>query len=575
MNSQKVDNQLNLAIDVPENVRRNSMELSTGYEAVSNTWEVIVKYLGSLQQITEQLDVKVTELLDNYAIIVIKEEDIPTLSTFQEIEYIEKPKELNFQVMNGISASCMLDVQRPPYNLSGKGIIVGIVDSGIDYAHQDFRNPDGTTRIIGLWDQTIEGEPPRGYTTGTLYTTEMINEALKATTRQERDAIVPSNDVSGHGTAVAGICCGNGRGSNGQNRGVAFDSDILVVKLGRSVGNSFPSTAQLMEGIDFCIRTAIALNRPLSLNISFGNSYGSHSGQSLLETYIDDVSAFGKNNIVVGTGNEGDAGRHKEGRVGTEAESVRILVAERETSFNLQIWKYPYDYINISIIAPNGVRIGPVSRRAGTQVFDFGLTTLYLYNGDPSPYTIYTEIFLVWIPKDEYVMSGEWIIEFEPLRVLNGSYFMWLPSGNALNAQTRFLRPSVETTLTVPSTSMYAIAVGAYNSNNDSLAPFSGRGFTINNMVKPDLVAPGVGITTSAPGGGYTSVTGTSFATPFVTGACALMQQWGIIDGNDPYLYGEKTKAYLLATARPLEPFTIYPNESIGFGALCLRRIEQ
>lgn len=148
---------------------------------------------------------------------------------------------------------------------------------------------------------------------------------------------------------------------------------------------------------------------------------------------------------------------------------------------------------------------------------------------------------------------------------------MWLPSGNAINPTTRFLRPSVETTLTIPSTARRAISVGAYNSNDDSLTTFSGRGFTVNNSVKPEIVAPGVGIMSSASGGGYSRNTGTSFATPFVTGACALLMQWGIIEKNDLFLYGEKTKAYLLVTTRKLESFTRYPNEAVGFGALCLR----
>ncbi|MDO5292699.1 MAG: S8 family peptidase [bacterium] len=574
MDTQKADNQLNLALSIPQEQRENSPELVTGYVSSSNSWEVIVKYTGNLNRVREELQVQITELLNEYAIIIISQEQLPLLSNYPEIQYIEKPKILNFEVINGISASCLSQPQRPPYNLTGKGVLIGIVDSGIDYAHQDFRNPDGTTRIVALWDQTIEGNPPEGFTNGTLYTSEDINRALSETTISARQRIVPSNDLSGHGTHVAGIACGNGRASDGRYRGVAFDADIIVVKLGRSLSNSFPSTAQLMEGIDFCIRTALQRNQPLCINISFGNSYGSHSGQSLLETYIDSVVGIGKTNIIIGTGNEGASGRHKSGRVGTEPELVKITVGERETSFNLSIWKYPFDFIDVSLIAPNGTRIGPVDRTTGSQSFDLAGSTLYVYYGEPSPYTIYNEVFIVWIPKIDYVETGEWTIELNPVNVVVGDYFMWLPSGNLLSPTTKFLRPTVETTLTIPSTANSAIAVGAYNSNNDSFAPFSGRGYTINNQIKPDLVAPGVDITSSAPGGGYSELTGTSLATPFVTGACAMLQQWGIVDGNDTFMYGEKVKAILISTARKLDAFTVYPNESIGFGALCLRRVE-
>ena len=269
MPTPKVDSQLNLALEVPEEFRQESDELSVGFIKADNTWEVIVKYVGSLDRVKRELDVRVTELLNEFAIIVIKESLIGALAAYDEIIFIEKPKALSAGVTEGISASCMTEAQRPPFNLSGKGVIVAIIDSGIDYAHQDFRNEDGTSRILYLWDQTIAGRPPEGYYEGTLYTKEQIDEALKATTFEGRDRLVPSNDTTGHGTSVAGICCGNGRASNGKYRGVAYEADIIVVKLGRSIGNSFANTAQLMEGINFCVNKAIERNQPLVINISW------------------------------------------------------------------------------------------------------------------------------------------------------------------------------------------------------------------------------------------------------------------------------------------------------------------
>lgn len=575
MDSQKADNQLNLALDLPEEIRQDSPELNLGFNKTKKSWELIIRYVGNLDRVTKELDAQVTILFNNYAIVVIEEDLIPKLEAFEEIIFIEKPRMINFGVVNAIPASCIPPAQRPPYNLSGKGVTVAIIDSGIDYSHPDFRNEDGTTRIRYLWDQTIQGNPPPGYFNGTLYTREEINEALSQPTKPEQLRLVPSTDLSGHGTHVAGICCGNGRASKGVYRGVAFESDIIVVKLGASLGNSFPSTVQLMEGINYIVQVGLELNIPIAINISFGNSYGAHAGNSLLESYIDSVAEIGRTSISIGTGNEGASGRHYQGTiVNEEIYSIELAVAEREQNLNVQLWSYPYDRFEISIISPQGKRIGPINRTLGSQQFELENSTIYLYYGEPTPFSVAQEAFFVWIPNERFITSGIWMFELNPIDIRVGNFYMWLPSGGAtLNKDTKFVRPSVETTLTIPSTSNFPISVGAYDSNTDSIAYFSGRGYTINQQVKPDLVAPGVNITSTSPGGGYSSMSGTSMATPFVTGSAALLMQWGVVENHDPYLYGNKVKAYLLTTARPLRVYTDYPNPALGFGALCLRNI--
>lgn len=574
MNSQKADNQLNLALDIPEDIRQQSEELQTGFREETKSWELIVKHSGNLDRIRQELNVDITELFANFAIVVIEESLIPQFEQFEEIEFIEKPKMLNFQVRNGIQASCITQAQQPPYNLTGSGTIVAVIDTGIDYAHPDFRNPDGTSRILYLWDQSIQGNPPEGYSLGTLYTKEQIDEALKQPTTPQQLEIVPSTDLDGHGTHVAGICCGNGRARNGLYRGVAFESQIIVVKLGRSVGESFPSTSQLMEALDFVVRTSVRLNIPTAINISFGNTYGSHSGESLLEEFINAVSTIGRNNIVIGTGNEGATNRHYQSRL-KEGETLRveISVAEREQNLNLQLWRMPYDLFDVMLISPNGKRIGPFNRVLGTQQFVIEDTRVYLYYGEPNPYSIYQEMYFAWLPNDQFITSGIWTVEIIPRRIVSGEVYMWLPSGGLLNDNTKFLEPSVEITLTIPSAASEAITVGAYDDATDSLAFFSGRGYTINNQIKPEIVAPGVDIISASPGGSYSIKSGTSMATSFVTGSCALLMQWGIVNNNDRYMYGQKVKATLITTARPLKAFTTYPNETIGFGALCLRGI--
>jgi subtilisin family serine protease len=567
----KADNQLNLALDVSNATREKTLDLNVGYTPVTNTWELIVKYSGNISRIADELDMTLTILQNEYAIIRIREDLIDRLSAYEEIEFIEKPKRLFYEVSEGRTASCINPLQTAQYNLFGSGVIVAIIDSGIDYSHPDFRNEDGTTRILDLWDQTIPGNPPEGYYVGTLYPKEQINEALQIS-MPERLSIVPSTDLSGHGTHVAGIAAGNGRASNGRNRGVASQSNLIIVKLGASVGESFPRTTQLMEAIDFCIRRAIAYNQPLAINISFGNNYGSHDGASLLESYISDMANRWKINIVIGTGNEGAAGKHAGGILENQIQVIDLAVGQYEFTFNLQIWKNFYDRFEITLISPGGTRVGPIPERLGTQQFSIGQTEIYLYFGKPLPYNSQQEIYLEFIPRTDYIESGVWKIELVPREIVVGNYDLWLPSGGVLSPDTEFLRPSEQTTLTVPSSAQRAITVGAYNAYNDSLAFFSGRGFPRNaGFVKPDLVAPGVDITSAAPGGGYRTQSGTSMATPFVTGSVALLMEWGIVQGNDPYFYGEKMKAYLIAGARHLSIERIYPNPTLGFGALCLR----
>lgn len=195
-----------------------------------------------------------------------------------------------------------------------------------------------------------------------------------------------------------------------------------------------------------------------------------------------------------------------------------------------------------------------------------------MYYGEPVPYNPLQELYFDFIPAGQRINAGIWKLRFFPRRLIEGDFDLWLPAGGVLPPATRFLRPAEKTTLTIPSTTERAISVGAYDGRTNSYAPFSGRGFTRDNrIVKPDITAPGVGILSAAPGGGYTVKSGTSMATPFVTGSAALLMEWGIVQGNDPYLYGEKLKAYLINGARPLPEEAVYPDPMFGFGALCLR----
>lgn len=564
MDNPKFENLLNLALDATAREREKSLNLGVGYEPMEQTWDLIVKYSGNIVRLSEEYpQIRVRELLNEYAILKVPESLIDVVAQAPEVEFVEKPKRLFFAVTQGKRASCITALQTAEYDLTGAGVLTAFLDSGIDYAHPDFRKADGTTRIRNLWDQTLNRE----------FSEEEINAALAASTEAERYRLVPSRDLSGHGTHVAGIAAGNGRASGGLNRGVAYESTLIVVKLGVPEETSFPRTTELMEGLNYIVEKALMYRLPVAVNISFGNTYGSHSGTSLLETFINDIANYWKSSIVIGTGNEGNTSGHTSGFL-EEGENrlVELAVGSFETTLNVQIWKSYTDEYDILLEDPAGRRAGPFTPLLGPQRFTLGATQLLVYYGEPSPYNQYQEIYVDFIPERDYVDSGIWRFVLVPQRIVVGNYDMWLPSGAALNSATGFLFPIEETTMTIPSAAANAIGVGAYDARFGRIAEFSGRGFTRQTrQVKPDLAAPGVDIVSAAPGGGYDTRSGTSMAAPFVTGSAALLMEWGIVRGSDPFLYGEKLKAYLIKGARPLEVLTEYPNPLIGWGTLCLR----
>lgn len=574
--SQKLENLLNLALDADQGERERSEELDVGYDKEENVWELIVKYSGTLEAV-RQTARSVTELLNGYAVIVIEEERIGQLAQLPEVEFIEKPKKLYFQTDVGRQVSCIDIVQDMPLSLRGKGTLIGIVDSGIDYENAEFRNEDGTTRIVSLWDQSVNGRPPAGYLAGTEYTREQIDAALATEDKEVRRQMVKTSDVSGHGTAVAGIAAGNGRGSEGRRfRGAAPEAELIIVKMGAPREGGFPRTTELMRGVDYIVRKAVELRRPVAINISFGNTYGSHDGTSLVERFLNDIADMWKNVICIGSGNEGASAGHVSGKVRRQiSETVELAVQQREPALSIQIWKSYVDEMGVSVISPSGRQAGPFYEFLGAQRYILGDTELLIYYGEPKPYSVKQEIYLSLLPGKQYIESGVWKIVLTPGRIVDGEYQMWLPTQTSLNMGTAFLQPNSMSTLTIPSTASLAVTVAAYDARTFSYADFSGRGptgmYEGENVLKPDIAAPGVRVTAPVPGGGYQSFSGTSFAAPFVTGSAALLMEWGIVRGNDPYLYGEKVKAYLRKGAKQLAGYERWPNALLGYGALCVR----
>ena len=262
--NQKIDVSLRASLEATPVERNASDDLSTGSSS-DGFWDLIVLYTGSPQTLQNEFpSSSFTFLLGNYAIVKISEDDIPSLAAFPQVIYIERPRQLFFEIVSARQSSCLSAIQEnSSYGLTGKGILISVIDSGIDYAHPDFCNPDKTTRLVALWDQTILADPsagrfaPAGYSQGTLFSPEQINAALQADTFEQRMELVPSTDVTGHGTHVAGIAAGNGRASGGLYRGVAPESSLLAVKLGSPDPKGFPNTIELMQAVDFSVRYAI------------------------------------------------------------------------------------------------------------------------------------------------------------------------------------------------------------------------------------------------------------------------------------------------------------------------------
>ncbi len=629
MNNEKLDTTLNLSLETEEAIRQKSNVLSNGVKETDGTWEVILKYHGDILGLPEQNMVRAVEILMNgYAIATVTREQLEQLVLLEQIEFIEMPKSLQYNTYRAKQVSCILSLTTGREELSGAGVLIGIIDSGIDYLLPDFQNEDGS-RILYLWDQTLSRNDETGnimqelssagVIKGREFTKEDIDRAIisgDAGRQEERYTrarkIVPSRDITGHGTAVAGIAAGSARSLLYQ--GIAPKSNLLVVKLAGNtlttesnglLGNAdgvqeglpdnlmtterngaienagteqnFPLTTDLMRGINYVLQKALELQRPVVINLSIGDTYGAHDGTSLLERYIDSVCENGRNVICIGSGNEAVTNGHTSFLL-KEEKRIEFSIAQREMNTNIQLWKNYVDDYTLELIAPNGESLAVNVNQTGKQVWITQGTQVLIYVGTPKPFSVNEEVFFDFLPINQYIDSGIWTFVFTPIGSNQHDYHLFLPNSNTRNQNTRFVTPTPELTMTIPAFSSLAFTVGAYDIVTNNYADFSGRDREISeeerlffaSNIKPDIAAPGVNITAPRAGGGYASFTGTSFAAPVVTGSVALMMEWGIVRGNDRFLYGEKIKAYLRKGARALGTGAGYPNTLTGWGALCV-----
>lgn len=583
--NQKLENLLQLALQTPEETRARTGDLNVGFDEETRTWELIIKYHGNLEGL-EEAGILFEPLIAGYGILTVPEPLVEAVAELEQIEYVEKPKRYFYQITNPVSDSCIVQVSGRDLSLTGKGVLLAVLDSGIDITLPEFRKTDGSTRIRYLLDQTMGNREFSG---------EELDEFLLS---GERNSL-PGMDTSGHGTAVAGIAAASPvRREEGNYQGVATEAELLIVKLGIPEARSFPRTTEIMRGVTWAIRKSLELGMPLVINLSFGNSYGAHDGASLIERFLDNAAEIGRTVICVGSGNEGANGGHLAGsleRAGSVAglpsgrqpasfyrpAQIELAVAEYEQTLNVQLWKNYSDSYRIFLRAPGGEEVQVPDRvNGGKYVLELEETEILVYQGEPTPYTVAQEIYFDMLPSGRrYITSGIWTFRIEPVEVVTGNYYFYLPAAAVRNAGTGFYQSTPDVTLTIPSTASKVLTVGAYDSVYQAYADFSGRGYANTDrtigvvtagFAKPDIVAPGVDVPAPNLYGGYTPVTGTSFATPIVAGAAALLMEWGIVRGNDTFLYGEKVKAYLRKGAQPIRGESVYPNQRVGWGRLCV-----
>lgn len=471
---------------------------------------------------------------------------------------------INRDTNNGIIAKEEIGANFLQNNLNipitGRGVLIAVIDSGIDYLHEDFIYPDKTSKIVYIWDQTIDGNPPKGYKIGTEYSREDINKAI-----QSNDKSL-TKDETGHGTMISGICSGLGN-LNKQYSGVAPDSELIIVKL-KKIDKNYDSTF-LEAGIRYAYEKSIELNKPIVINLSLG----SNSLIGATENVLSKEPEFTRGVCVVSAvGNEGNTQTHSMGKINFtgQQKDVELEVFEDESLLEINIWVNKPDKISASIIAPSGeeskfIKVSNYNDVSG--LFDLESTwyaIAYLY---PTEYSGQERIIILL----KNVTKGIWKIRLKGEYISNGIYNAYLPNRAIINPGTKFRDSTSAYTINYPATYGDVISAGAYNLVENSIWPPSSRGPTINELSRPDIVAPGVNIISTYPGNNYATLTGTSASGAYLAGSVALYLQYTLVDNYYPLKgFTNMIRTYIHAGARRSSEI-IYPNDIYGYGILDIR----
>lgn len=545
-------------------------------------YDLILDYIGGYPLGDPECILRVD---DTYDIGFYSRERSPKLN-LQDYPYLTIPHCLMPMDMTALDVSGILRLQNPAaLDLHGQGVLVGFVDTGIDYEHRAFQNEDGTTRILGIWDQTrSEGTAPSGMLYGTFYGEEEINIALQSENPRE---IVPEQDENGHGTFLAGVACGSANAA-AEFSGAAPLAGIAMVKCKQAKqylkdyyfipdGVECYQENDLMMGIAWLNQFAYELRMPLVLCIGMGGSLGSHAGEEPLSILCDEIGRRRQRAVVVAAGNAANQ-RHHEQRTDIEqgkTESIEIAVEERVKGFQMELWTMVPELYELSVISPTGERFpGAIVQPGVSQEYTFlfeqtMLTVEYAIVGTRNSMQLIALRF-------ERPLPGIWTVEIQADLILNGTIFCWLPLAELLSGNVFFLRSSPDTTITLPGMARVAVTTGAYQAVGGSVYPESGRGFSSLNQVKPDLIAPGVNVLGPTARNQYEVRSGTSVSAALTAGACAQIFQWGIVENNILYLNTTDVKNLLIRGAGR-EAERSYPNPVYGYGTLnvyeALRRL--
>ena len=556
-----MENKAKVGIDFINTIPKQILtSLIEQYSPNNGEIELVVLYGDNFLRFKNSADAigaKVEDLGYGFGILIIRVNDLNRIIELEGLQYIELPKILYTSAYDSNRASCIPSVWNN-YNLTGEGILVGFLDTGIDYTHNAFKDDEGNTRIEYIYD--LEN--------GVVYDRNKINEALKS---EDPFSIVPETDLSGHGTHVAGIACAGGN-INFDNYGVAYKSSIAMVKITGENSLRAALSTQLMRGLKFLMDKSNEINKPLVVNISLSTNDGSHNGSSLLEKYIQTFTQLQKAVIVVAAGNEGNSAHHVGGKMKKE-EDLDLNIGDGEKGIILDFYKPVLVNVSVEVISPTGISTGPIELSESYKERFVGREKIVVYSSGPKPFDIQGQTTISILPLGDTITSGGWRIIVRKLNNYEGYFDIWLPIAEGLNERTRFLQPSVYNTLGIPATVEGVISVGSYNFLNNNLSAFSGRGVVRPEwLIKPDLVAPGENILSTVEEQGFDTKSGTSMAAPQVSGICALLFEWGIIRNNDPFLYGERIKYYLIKGAKRTIFGEAYPNPDLGYGFVCLDR---
>ena len=542
--------------------------------------DFIVKYMQKVENTMELFPGTTFQAVNEiFGILYVPLENTGELE-ITGTSYNSIPKCYTYMDMEAAGASGITRLHDHPYlKLRGKGTAVAVIDSGIDYQNEVFRNAGGS-RIAYLWDQSLEEESDMGAAKvpyGRLFRKKDIDLALDS---ENPFSIVPSRDTNGHGTALAGIAAGNM--VQGENfTGAAPEATLIIIKVkpAKQYLRNFylyPPEAEVfqeddvMMAIAFAIRLAKELGVPLSICVGIGSSQGAHLGTNALSQYVDYVANFSQVSVSVAAGNEGNTRNHSTGIFSQEREKIvtELRVAEREQGFTMEFWGEPPEIYELSIQSPTG-EILKVSSSIGSRTqelsFVFVETKVYVNYILIERQTGYSLVYIRFF----HPASGIWKIFTQGKNKQNVQFHMWLPVEGLISQDTYFLEPSPYTTVTAPGDARNSITATAYQHRDGSIYIAAGRGYTPNGMVTPHLAAPGVNVKVPLVRGGFGTRSGTSISAAQTAGIAALLFEWAIIRDNQPFFTGSSVKYYLQRGARREENMQ-YPNPEWGYGRVDL-----